>query len=139
MPYQLTLGEDRFLRFTMQGDMDGVSVDNFNREYQLYLQASTPEAPIYMIVFAENLGRTSPKARNLYMQMNSDKRLGLVAIIKPPRVLRVLAQFILKASGRTNIRFFESENDAVMWIQQNKVRTDENTKPLGGVPGTFSG
>jgi hypothetical protein len=129
MAYQLTLGEDRYLRFVMLGDMDALSVTNFEREYRLYLDASTSQRPIYMIVFAGQMGKISSQARNLYMQINSDPRLGLVAIVNPPRTLRVLAQFILKATGRANINFFDSEDEAIDWIR----RTSGETVPHGEV------
>jgi hypothetical protein len=111
------MGEDGFLRIKLSGDLDGSVIENFRQDYIPFLDASTDENPLNSMVDAHQIGKISSTARKFFTNLNHDPRYGLVALIGAPRAARVLGKFILKATNRDNINFFDNEEDAVIWLK----------------------
>lgn len=118
MSIDIRMGKDGILRAEYSGDLDSSIVEQIRREFTPYIQASTPESPLKSIVTFSQLGKISFRTRRYMTELNQDSRYGAVAYIHPPRKARVLAQFIQKGSHRENIQFFNSEQEAITWIQQ---------------------
>jgi len=118
MSVDIRMGKDGILRAEFSGDLDSSIVEQIRREFTPYIEASTPESPLKSIVTFYQLGKISFKTRRYMTELNQDSRYGAVAYIQPPRKARVLAQFIQKGSHRKNIRFFETEQEAIDWIHQ---------------------
>ncbi len=78
----------------------------------LALECSTDGAPIRTMVDASREGIHSASARRRFAEINSDTRMGKIAVMGGSRFNRIMAIILLKASGRTNIRFFDSKNEA---------------------------
>lgn len=117
MAHELKMGEDGILRITISGDMDKSIVEIFQRDYYPFLEASTQENPLNNLIFSGRLGKLSSAARRFFTQLNHDPRYGMVALVDPPRRARVLGRFILKATNRDNINFFDSEEQALTWLK----------------------
>ena len=83
-----------------------------------YPVASTAENPLNNILDTSRIGKFSSAARKFFTEINKDTRYGKVAMVNAPRVARVLSKFVIKATGRDNIRFFENEEEAVNWVKQ---------------------
>jgi len=117
MALELIMGDDGILRTRISGEMDKITVDQFQREIEPFLEAATQDKPLNNILFPENLGRISYEVRRYFTGLNHNPRYGMVAIINPPRPIRVLSNFILKATRRENINFFDDEEQALSWIK----------------------
>ena len=117
MTHELTMGEDGILRNKMFGDVDKTAMDGFLREFNQYLNAATDTAPLNMIVYTEEIGKLTSGARRTFMEMNKDSRFGKVAMMNAPRMMRVFANFVAKATNRRNIEFFEIEEEAIRWLK----------------------
>jgi len=117
MSYEIKMGPEGILRIKMAGNMDNGIVENFRREYSPYINASTPENPLRNLFFFENLEKISSMIRWYLIELSQDPRFGYSAFIQPSRTAKILGQFILKASQREHIRFFESESEAIAWLQ----------------------
>jgi hypothetical protein len=63
-------------------------------------------------------GKLCGPARKEFTQFNSGGNIGKVGIIGSNPFIKVLATFILKASNRNNIRFFNGEGEAIEWIKE---------------------
>lgn len=122
MATRLTMPTDGILRAHLEGDLGRAEVEVFRREYGAFLQAATAEHPVHVIADAARLGKLSAAARSYLTEINRDRRTGLFVFLNPPRPARVLSQFINKATGRTNIQFFNSETDAIAWIREHTRR-----------------
>lgn len=122
MATRLTMPADGILRATFEGDLGRAETEVFKREYSAFLQAATPSHPVNMIADVARMGKLSAAARKYLTEINHDRRTGLIAILKPSRPARVLSQFINKATGRANIQFFDSEEDALAWIREHTRR-----------------
>lgn len=117
--YKITRTDERFLRVVFTGDFDDADATAYVQELGPFLQAATAENPLRLLVDAQEVGRLSVKARKILTELNSDPRSGETAVLGVNRFLMVLAQFILKASNRDNVRFFESEAEAVAWLNSH--------------------
>lgn len=117
MSFKIELGQDGILRVTLSGDLDRGIVENLRREYDPFVEAATHENPLRNLFYVEELGRLSSSARRYLTTLNSDSRYGPAAFVRPPRRVRVLGQFILKATGRKNISFFDTEDQAINWLR----------------------
>ena len=117
MAHELTMGEDGILRYKIFGDVDKNAIDGFMRDFNQYLNAATDTAPINMIVYSSEIGKLTSVARRAFMQMNTDTRFGKIAMLDAPRMMRVFANFVAKATNRKNIEFFETEETAIRWLK----------------------
>ncbi len=117
MPYQMQMREDGILQIRFIGVLESADLPQFISEFNRYLEAATPEKPLRTLSKADQPGmKYSPAVRKAFADMNSDPRLGKSATIGVDRYTRVLAGFVLKATGRENIRFFDAEELAVAWL-----------------------
>lgn len=121
MAITVEMGQDGFLRVTLDGEMDRISADIFMQELTPYMEAATVTHPLHMIIFAGSMGKLSPRIRRYFTEANRDERTGYVVIIEGTRRLRVLAQFISKAVKRENIFFVNSEKEALEVIAEQRA------------------
>jgi hypothetical protein len=82
-----------------------------------YLESATETEPLLLLSDVSRLGKVSVKARSALAGLSGDPRLGKNAILGSSRYQRVLATFIDKAVGRDNIRFFDTEAEALAWLK----------------------
>jgi hypothetical protein len=121
MAHNIQMGNDGILRVILYDDLDRGVVESLRRDFAPFIEAATPQNPLKTIFFMDSLGKISSTARKYFTDLNADPRLGLVAFINPPRRARVLGRFILRATGKNNILYFENENQALDWLRTNDV------------------
>jgi len=119
MEYTLQMGDDGILRARFVGDVDQEGWYDYANAYQAYLEAAPPGQPLHFLVDASRLGKMSAAARKLVLASfrNPDPRVGRTAMLSASPYARVLVGFILKATGRDDIRFFASEEEALAWLR----------------------
>lgn len=117
MPHQLIMGTDGILRTTLSGDLDRGTIDRLREDYQPFLIAATATDPLNNLLHTARVGKISSAARRFFTELTGDPRFGLAAFINPPRRVRVLGKFILKATGRQNMNFYQSEENALDWLK----------------------
>ena len=120
MTFEIKMGLEGILRIKLSGNLDNGIVENFRREYSPYVDASTPENPLYNLFYLQELGRLSYPIRQYLINLSQDPRYGLSAYVKPSRRAKILGQLIQKATQRENVKFFEVETDAIEWLQLKK-------------------
>ncbi len=118
MPYQMLMCEDGIVKISFDGGLERDELDQFVDDVTRYLESATPEAPLRTLAIADQTGmKFSPAVRKAFTNLNADPRLGKCATVGVDRYMRVLVGFILKATRRDNIRFFDSEELALVWLQ----------------------
>ena len=118
MPHaNMRMGDDHILRVAFVGDTGERGAQAFIEALGPFLEATTETEPLYAILDATRAGKLSAKARNIFFGLNRDSRVGQVAVIGTRRYLRVLGSFILKATRRDNIGFFDTEEQAIAWLK----------------------
>jgi hypothetical protein len=119
MGYELKMGDDGILRLSFIGDIGLEDVDRYAQELAPYLEAASETDKLRMISYSGREGKFSADARRRFTEMNQDPRVGRVAVLGGNRFTRVMATIILKATGRHNIRFFDSETEALSWLNES--------------------
>ena len=119
MPHQFTVIEDGLLSSAFLGDVDEETIAEFNEHLAPFLDTATPDNPIHFLADAGQEGRWSGAARRAFTKIfTDDPCLGKVAIINAARFTRVMATFIMKATGRHDVvRFFDNEAEALVWLK----------------------
>lgn len=121
MAHTIEMNSDGILRITMNGNFGKSEGENFYRDMSLYLDAATAENPVHNVIDISGMKMMSSAARKYFFKLNDDPRYGLVGMVNAPRAVIVLTRFILRASGRTNIDFFDSTDNALDWINSTAI------------------
>ena len=96
-------------------------LDAFKRDFLVYLEAATEEKPLRTLTSSSDPeGKLPPAVRKAFADLNRDPRLGKSATLNVNRYIRVLVGFVLRATGRTNIRFFDIEEEALAWLREEE-------------------
>jgi hypothetical protein len=116
MAHQFQLESGGVLRLTFIGDTDRQGVEKLVADFQPFLAQVTAENPLLILWDDTRGGKASVDVRKVYADFNRDPRIGKVAIFGAQRYGRVLGEFVLKLTGRNNIRFFDNEAGARAWL-----------------------
>lgn len=128
MTHTIRMGNDGILRVSLIGDVSKSDFEAYQRDLTAFLDASTPENPLNTILDASQTAKLSSASRQGITQINKDPRIGQMAVLGASRPTRVFINFLLKATQRDNVDFFESDDNAVDWIKESKKKriTQEN-------------
>ena len=121
MAITVTMENDGILRIKISGEMDKVQVDYLQDEIAPFLDAATDENPLNSIILPENIGKLSYYARRFFAEVIQNTKVGMLAIMDPPRAVRILGRFIFTATKSEKIRFFSNETEAVEWIKSKSL------------------
>lgn len=119
MSHHLEAGEDGILYSQFIGSVDQEDVKKFIEHITPYLENASANNPLEFIADAAEEGRWSLSARRDFTQLfDREERLGRVAIINANRFTRVVATFLMKATGRDGeVRFYQEQSEAVAWLK----------------------
>lgn len=116
MAHQLQLEGGNVLRLTFMGDTDRHGAEKLVADFAPFLAQATTENPWRILWDDTRGGKTTSEVRKVYADLNRDPRIGRVAIFGAQRYGRVLGEFVLKLTGRDNVRFFDNEAEARAWL-----------------------
>ncbi len=118
MVHQLGMGSDGILRLMFIGDTDKLGAEALSADFARYLEQATAANPLCILWDDTRGGKASSEVRKVYADLNRDPRVGKVAIFGARNYGRVLGEFILKFTGRDNIRFFDTQERALSWLKE---------------------
>jgi hypothetical protein len=118
MAHELSMGDDGILRLGFIGNINKEKAEAFIKEIIPFLEAATEAEPLLALADSSRTGKVSSAARKIFTEMYRDSRFKKVAVVEASRYARVLAGFLIKATGRAStLRFFDSEEEAVAWLK----------------------
>ncbi len=120
---EFTIGDNRISLLdnsTVYIEVVGEQTDEHAREILKLYPRLYSELPgkINQLVNLNRSGKSSPKARQVYEEMNNNERTYKVAVYGIHPVARVLAAFVTGLSGKKNIEFFTNKEDAMAWLKK---------------------
>jgi len=73
---------------------------------------------VHFLVHTEEMGKILVEGRRSFSERNGDPRIGKTAVIGVNQFLKIIARFIVVASGKDNIRFFNvgDDQEALEWL-----------------------
>lgn len=119
MGYRLEMDEDGILKVTFIGDFSEEEAMTLYEEAKTYLAQASESAPLNALIDSRrSTGKMGMRARKILMQLNKDPHMGKAASIGANGFVKVLGIFIAKATGRSNMGFFDSEEEALAWLRK---------------------
>lgn len=118
MPYKLQSIQTDILKIEFIGDMTDEDVAQNSTDIDPYLENVSVEKPLNFLIDASRMGKMSAGTRRVFTERNKNPLVGSTAIYGLNRALKVLGHFIITASGRENIHFFDSETEALAWLER---------------------
>jgi hypothetical protein len=109
--------EDGILRGYISGNLDDALLSELQVQVLPFLDSSTPENPFHVILFPENVKKVALSSRRYFSEINNHPGMGKIAVVNPPRIMRILGRFIEIASRNENMGFFSEEDEAAAWIK----------------------
>jgi len=119
MSYKIYEHENNILKIALIGDIDEETVNTFNAEFLGIFEGYTESNPLSVLIDASQEGHISLHARRTITMLNKELRIHKFALVNAKQVNRVIATFILKATGRDNTDFFDDEESARKWLQKD--------------------
>lgn len=116
MAHKVEMGDDGILRMIFVGDVSEAD-KVVMKEADLLMEAASGTEPFAVLSDVIRAGKLSSAARKNLAAMGSDPRMGKNTIVGASRYQRVMAGFVIKASGRDGIRFFDSDEKALTWLK----------------------
>lgn len=126
MAFNITMEDDGILRISLSGIFDKFDAESLSRKLDPFIDASTENDPINIIFSPELIEKLTSKGRKYLTDLHKDSRIGNSAIINPPRSILVLVRFIMQATNKENIAFFDDEASAYQWIKSSKSNQKSN-------------
>jgi len=115
--HTIEMGNDGVVRTAFIGDMTEQGVNALAEDAQPFLEASSAKKPTPVLHDSSRSGKYTSRARKAILAFFSDPRIGKIAVIGARPYTRVLLSFLIKASGRENMRLFGTEPEALAWLQ----------------------
>ncbi len=78
--------------------------------------AKNIEQPCHYLIDLNKAGKQSPRARRLWQGLSQGEKVDKVALFGLHPVARVMASFVMGISKRDNVRFFKTEDQAMLWL-----------------------
>lgn len=120
MAHTIQMGKDGIVRTAIIGDIAEEDALAFVRDARPFLEASPVENPTHVLHDSSRSGKYTSQARKVILSVFSDPRIGKIAGFGARPYSRVLFTFFIKASGRTNIRLFATEAEALAWLNEGR-------------------
>ena len=111
---------DNILKTAFIGDVSIEDMDAYLSDVGGVLQKHAHDGPIYLLVDVSQEGHIVFAARQKLIKMTSSEKIANVAIFNGSRSNKVLGDFMMKASNRENLNYFESEVEARNWLLATK-------------------
>lgn len=116
--YRLEMDDDGILHTVFISNLQPKDLRIFQETAEDFLREAKEEGrPLHILVDARQVGRVDPKARKTIVDLDRQNPDGKVAILGFARYLKVFVMLMTKATGRDNIRFFDSEDEAMTWLK----------------------
>ena len=119
MAHKIETIRDNLVKVTFIGDRNEADIRAFIQDFQPYLDAVTVDNSLNVLFYSSRReGQLSPGIRRAYADIYKDPRLGHIGVCHVKPAIRVFATFLMKATGRQNIGFFDTEEEALAWLDK---------------------
>lgn len=119
------------MAFTLQQDDAGILQVKINDEFteedlKAYMAqiddilADLPEGETLLsFIDTTDLGKVNPNLRRSVGDFLNNPKFGNTAVLGNSRIIKVMIDFVLKASGRQHMKYFTDQDEAYDWLNEN--------------------
>ena len=113
---RIYLGEDNILYFVNNGEIDEkLALESCDAMLKL---RNLGEEPVHFLIDLNKGGKTSAKARKILQNFTQNNVHGKLALYGVNPIARVLASFFMGITKKTDMRFFKTREEALVWLKE---------------------
>jgi len=120
MLYDLRMDDDGILHIfpSDTGKELDASLQDFATSF---VEAATETEPLRIFIDGRGAGKPTARARKTFAKLGRNPRVGKCVVVGGMgRYNRMMVDLINKAIGRNSIRFFDSEDQAIIWLKSGR-------------------
>jgi hypothetical protein len=116
MAYSLHIDEEGILQVTMSDDFTEDELKSYMKELDEILATIPDGEKLKTFIDTSDLGRVNPNLRRSVGDFMDTPKFGKTAVFGNSRVVKVMIDFVLKASGRHHMKYFTDQDEATTWL-----------------------
>ncbi len=113
---RLYLGDDNIFYYTVVGDVDekiAIAIRDVSNKMRNNVEGKTK-----LLIDLTKAGKPTAGARKIGKERLEDERIGKVALFGVHPVSRVVASFDMGVTQKKDMRFFETQKEALAWLKE---------------------
>lgn len=119
MAFKFDMQPNGLLFIKVTGDFTDADTNAYLQELFAYVENLPESAQLHTLLDATAIGKVSPNVRRAVSGSLDDPRFGKTAVLGNNRFIKVLIDFLIKATSRDNIRYFTDQQSALDWLIAN--------------------
>ena len=119
MAYTLHKDDGGILQVKISGDFTEDELKTYINDLDNILTDIPDDQRIKSFIDTTELGRVNPNLRRSVGDFMDNQKFGDTVVLGNSRVVKVMIDFVLKASGRHHMKYFTDRNEAMAWLQTN--------------------
>jgi len=121
MGFKLSQIDDNIARLDLMGTFDAEDAQEYLEQVAPYFERVIAlDKKLHIFIDSTQFEKLSTEGRRVFSDLNKHPAIGNLATMGINRIYSMLARFIMIASGKNNIRFFNSEDEALTWLREAK-------------------
>lgn len=119
MAFTLQLDETGILQVKIDGEFTEEDLNAYMAQIDSILEDVPDNETIQSFIDTTDLGKVNPNLRRSVGDFLDNPKFGSTAVLGNSRVIKVMIDFVLKASGRQHMKYFTERDEAYDWLKQN--------------------
>ncbi len=117
MAHTFELQANGLLYVRVSGSFAETELDDYLTQLRSYLEPLGADDRLCSLMDATELESVSPEVRRAVTDFVRDPRFGKTAVLGTSRFVKVLIDFLMRASGRNHMRYFTDKAQAIAWLE----------------------
>lgn len=119
MAYTLQTDDDGILQVTIAGNFTQEELSAYMDDISGIMLNVPDDTKLRSFIDTTDLGRVNPNLRRTVGNFMDNPKFGRTAVLGNSRVVKVMIDFVLKASGRHHMQYFTDRDEATTWLKAN--------------------
>lgn len=119
MAFTLQLDDTGILQVVIDGEFTETDLHAYMMQLDEILEDVPEGETVQSFIDTTDLGKINPNLRRSVGDFLNNPKFGKTAVLGNNRVIKVMIDFVLKASGRHHMKYFTERNKAYDWLNQN--------------------
>ena len=119
MAYELHKDDDGILQVSISGDFTEEELKSYMKDLDDVLADIPDGEKLKTFIDTTDLGRVNPNLRRSVGDFMETPKFGETAVLGNSRIVKVMIDFALKASGRHHMKYFTDRDEATTWLHNS--------------------
>lgn len=116
MSYTINKDDNGTLQVMISGEFTEEELIMYMHDISEIMVDIPQDKKVKSFIDTTQLGRVNPNLRRTVGDFLDDPRFGETAVLGSSRVVKVMIDFVLKASGRHHMKYFTDRAEAETWL-----------------------